>query len=192
MATRSRTEGRSSSRRLGRAFFRRPTRRVARELLGTRLRVRDGEVTREARIVETEAYLRGDPASHAFRGRTRRNRSMFTVPGTLYVFRVHQVVCANLVTRRGEAVLLRAAEMEGLGSRAASGPGRLCRALGVSIADDGADAAHGPRFSVWSRVGPRPRVRTGPRVGVSRAAERPLRYWIADDPAVSPFRASTA
>jgi DNA-3-methyladenine glycosylase len=179
-------------RRLGRRFFARATVRVARALLGAELRVRGPGGARAGRIAETEAYLTGDPASHAFRGRTSRNRSMFAAPGTLYVFRIHRVVCANLVTRRGEAVLLRAASVAGLAATAASGPGRLCRVLGITIADDGSDVVSGSRFALYPRRGPSSPVAIGPRVGIRRAADRPLRFWIAGDPAVSRFRASSA
>jgi DNA-3-methyladenine glycosylase len=192
---RSRTVGRSSDpvpdRRLGRDFFDRPTVRVARELLGARLRVTDRGVSREGRIVETEAYLRGDAASHAYRGPTHRNRSMFGPPGTLYVFRIHQVVCANLVTQNGEAVLLRAATASSPGGESATGPGRLCRALGITIDDDGTDVTVGDRIRLFARTA-RPRhVAVGPRVGISRAAERPLRFWVDGDPSVSRPRAAT-
>jgi DNA-3-methyladenine glycosylase len=194
--SRSRTAARSSDPvpavRLGRAFFDRPTRRVARELLGARLRVaKEGEV-REVRIVETEAYVRHDEASHTYRGRTARNRSMFGPPGTLYMFRIHQVVCANLVTRRGEAVLLRAGAPTPPTEVVASGPGRLCRVVGLTIADDGTDAVTGHRVEVLPRSTRPRRVGVGPRVGISRAVERPLRFWIVGDPAVSKAPASTA
>lgn len=131
---------------------------------------------RSARIVETEAYLTGDPASHAYSGPTRRNRSMFGRPGTLYVFRIHQVVCANVVTRRGEAVLLRAAEpLDGLLGDL-RGPGRLCRALGITLELDGSDLLDGPVRILPGR-GPRTEpIVAGPRVGIRRAADRPLRY----------------
>ncbi|MGI0155691.1 MAG: DNA-3-methyladenine glycosylase, partial [Thermoplasmata archaeon] len=168
--TRSRTGASSSERRgsarLGRAFFARATARVARALLGAHLRVRTATGIREARLVETEAYVRHDAASHAFHGPTRRNRSMFEAPGTLYVFRIHQVVCANLVTRPGEAVLLRAGAMRGARPGEATGPGRLCRALGITIEDDGEDAVAGRRFAVAPRRERPRRVVVGPRVGV--------------------------
>jgi len=194
MGPRSSTRGSSSSRPrpVGRRFFRRPTVEVARDLLGARLRV-DGPAGHvEARLVETEAYLTDDPASHAFRGPTRRNRSMFGPPGTLYVFRIHQVVCANLVTRPGEAVLLRAGVVEGMPPGHARGPGRLARALGLTIADDGQGAVTGPRVRVLARPGPRPLTDVGPRVGIRRAAERPLRFAIRDEPAVSRPRPLTS
>ncbi len=171
--------------RLGRDFFARPTSRVARELLGAYLTVRHRDRTRTVRLVETEAYVRGDPANHAFRGRTRRNRSMFGLPGTVYVFRIHQVVCANLVTRPGEAVLLRAGESAVPHGPSASGPGRLCRALGITLADDGADATRGRRFVLSRGKARRGPVVAVPRVGIRHAAERPLRFALKDSPSVS-------
>ena len=172
-------------RRLGRRFFDRPTRRVARELLGASLTVIGPDGARSVRLVETEAYVAHDPASHAFAGETRRNRSMFGPPGTLYVYRIHQVVCANLVTRSGEAVLLRAGALPHGDPLSASGPGRLCRALGLTIEDDGVDAARGNRVRVYARRRPPARVVVGPRVGIRRAAEARLRYAIAGEVAVS-------
>ncbi len=190
MGRRSRTVARSSRprRRLGRAFFDRPTVAVARDLLGTTLRV--GE--RAVRIVETEAYLTGDPASHAFRGPTPRNRSMYGRPGTLYVFRIHQVFCANIVTRPAEAVLLRAGEpiSDGLGDT--SGPGRLCRALGISRADDGRSVTTDPALRLEGRPSGSVRIVAGPRVGLSRATERRLRFAIAGNPWVSRPRPTSA
>jgi DNA-3-methyladenine glycosylase len=170
-----------ASRRLGREFFDRPTVAVARGLLGTTLRVG----RRAVRIVETEAYVASDPASHAFRGRTPRNRSMFEGPGTLYVFRIHQVVCANLVTRPGQAVLLRAGEPLTPRLANTSGPGRLCRALEITLADDGVSVVSDPRISVESGAKVRHRIRTGPRVGIREATDRPLRFAIEDNRWVS-------
>jgi DNA-3-methyladenine glycosylase len=172
-------------RRVGREFFDRATVAVARALLGATLVVRDVTGERSVRLVETEAYVRGDPASHAFRGRTRRNRSMFGPPGTLYVYRIHQVVCANLVTRTGEAVLLRAGVPLDGTEGSATGPGRLCRTLGVTIADDGRDTTRDPRVSVMARTTRPAAIDVGPRVGIRRATERPLRFAIRRERAVS-------
>ena len=171
--------------RAGRRFFDRPAARVARDLLGTTLRVRSNGASRSVRIVETEAYVRGDPASHAFRGPTARNRSMFSSPGTLYVYRIHQVVCANLVSRHGEAVLLRAGDAGSLAPGSASGPGRLCRFLGISLGDDGRDTVTGARVEVRLRTGRVGRVLIGRRVGIRKAADRPLRFALEDEPSVS-------
>lgn len=180
------TAGRSSERsRLGRAFFDRPTVRVARALLGCLLQVRAGRTTRSVRLVETEAYVRGDPANHTYRGPTPRSRAMYGPPGTLYVYRIHQVVCANLVTRPGEAVLLRAGEAVEAVHCSATGPGRLCRALGIALRDNGIDTTRGRRITVVARA-VRPRaVAVGPRVGVARAVERRLRFTVEAHPAVS-------
>jgi DNA-3-methyladenine glycosylase len=187
---RSATEGRSSRSTNGRLratrrFFDRPADRLARELLGATLRVRSGTLVRSVRIVETEAYVRRDPASHAFRGPTPRNRSMFSDPGTLYVYRIHQVVCANLVARRGEAVLLRAGAAEGVEPRVASGPGRLCRYLGLRREDDGIDTVRGGRVTVRRRARTPRALLAGPRVGIRRAVGRRLRFALPDEPAVS-------
>jgi DNA-3-methyladenine glycosylase len=182
------TGARSSSRgrrRLGRAFFDRPTTVVARALLGVELSVRTSGAFRAVRLVETEAYVTGDSASHAYRGPTRRNRSMFLPPGTLYVYRIHQVVCANVVTRRGEAVLLRAGAPQGLPVGNPSGPGRLCRFLGITLADDGTDTVASRRVVFRPGPGRSGPVVVGPRVGVSRAARRRLRYSLRGDPWVS-------
>ena len=184
-ATAARSSRTGSGPRARRGSFDRPAAELARALLGATLTVRSAGGPRSVRIVETEAYVRHDPASHAFRGPTPRNRSMFSEPGTLYVYRIHQVVCANLVARRGEAVLLRAGAADRADPRSASGPGRLCRFLGITIADDGADAVEGDRVEVrWApeRAGP---VRTGPRVGIRKAVDRRLRFVLAKEPAVS-------
>lgn len=192
MGRRSATEGRSSEGspgpRLGRRFFDRPADRLARDLLGATLTVRASRRVRSVRIVETEAYVRDDPASHAFRGPTVRNRSMFSRPGTLYVYRIHQVVCANLVARRGEAVLVRAGDALRSEPKVASGPGRLCRFLGITLDDDGHDTVVGNRIAVRRGRPPRGPIVVGRRVGIRRAADRPLRFALADEPAVSrPF-----
>jgi len=188
---RSATGARSSSvsadegRRAGRTFFDRPGDRLARELLGATLTVVSRDRTRSVRIVETEAYLRNDPASHAFRGPTRRNRSMFGPPGTLYIYRIHQVVCANLVARRGEAALLRAGASRRSAPTVASGPGRLCRFLGLTLGDDGIDTVTSRRVIVRLAPPLAQKVHVGPRVGIRKAAERRLRYALAGEPAVS-------
>jgi DNA-3-methyladenine glycosylase len=166
---------------LPRSFYDRPTVTVARSLLGCRISRGDGP---GSRIVETEAYVADDPANHADRGRTERNRSMFGVPGTLYVYQIHQVHCANAVTRPGQAVLLRALEPVGPDRADARGPGRLCRALGIARADDGSDLVTGP-VRIYPRTEPVGRIVRGPRVGIRQAAERPLRFAIRGNPFVS-------
>jgi DNA-3-methyladenine glycosylase len=166
---------------------------------------------RVGRIVEVEAYGgSGDPASHAVGGETPRNRSMFASAGTLYVYRSYGIhACANVVTGEvgtGSAVLIRAvapiAGVEDMYSDRptarrdvdlASGPGRLCQALGITLDDDGVDllAPDSPVRLVGS-PGPHGEVETSGRVGISRAGERPWRFWLTGDPNVSRYRTAVA
>jgi DNA-3-methyladenine glycosylase len=143
------------------------------------------------RIVETEAYEPDDPASHAFRGPTRRNASMFARAGTAYVYRAYGVhLCLNVVTGpagTGSAVLLRAAEplagLDVLRSRRPGiadrdlcrGPGRLAAALGLTIDDDGTDLLGGGRITITAAAAGS-HVTASPRVGISRAMDRRWRF----------------
>ena len=150
------------------------------------------------RLTEVEAYAGPhDPGSHAFRGPTARNAAMFGPPGHLYVYFVYGMHhCANLVTGPvGDpgAVLLRAGEVvDGLevargrrpGARdrdLARGPARLCRTLGIDLADNGIR----PELAPGERVD---QISTGPRVGLRQAADRPWRFWVTGDPTVSVYR----
>ncbi len=178
---------------LERAFYRRDTLAVARELLGCVLcrRLANGRVLR-GKIVEVEAYDGPhDQASHASRGRTERNAPMFEAGGIAYVYLVYGMHhCLNVVTGPAgypAAVLLRAAESPD-GKRSASGPGRLTRAFRIDLSLDRASLA-GPEL--W--IEPGPRVPDGEvvracRVGVDYAgdwARRPYRFFIRDHPDVS-------
>jgi len=167
---------------LSRSFYDRDTVLVARELLG-KLIVVERDKRRAARIVETEAYVTGDPANHAFRGQTKRNKSMFKDPGTLYVYAVHAQNCMNTVTKRGEAVLIRAAQpIEDVTGRT-SGPGLLCRAMGITREDDGKSLLR-CEISIVDD-GYRPvSIASSPRVGVTRWKDRHLRFFIKDNPFV--------
>jgi DNA-3-methyladenine glycosylase len=187
-----------------RAWFDRPARDLALELLGARLIHDSPQGAVGGRIVEVEAY-RGpeDRAAHSSRGLTRRNAVMFGPPGHLYVYLIYGLHrCLNIVAgpgRKPEAVLVRALALdEGIelararrGPRArahrlASGPGNVGQALGVGLALNGADLVDGP-VRIEPRAGARPGVHRGPRIGVGYAgawASRALRFWI-DDPNVS-------
>lgn len=175
---------------LARRFYRRDAVILARELLG-RLVVRDLDAVRlVGRIVEAEAYVRDDPASHAYRGPTRRNASMFGPPGHAYVYISHGIHhCLNVVARPGSAVLIRALEplagldemrrrrgVEAVGALC-SGPGRLCQALGITLAEDGADVTEGT--GLWLAAGQRVRspVVTA-RIGITAAADVPWRFVV--------------
>ena len=183
----------SRLRKLPRRFYNRDTELVARELLGKWLVHHiDGE-RRIGRIVEVEAYLGPhDLAAHTSRGRTARTRAMFGPPGHVYVYLIYGLHhCMNVVTEpegHGTAVLLRALEPVAHLSLSASGPGRLCKAMGIDLADYGHDLlsetlyiARAPQEEPFGII-----VR--PRVGVEYAgewAEKPLRFYIAGNRYIS-------
>ncbi|MFJ2773023.1 DNA-3-methyladenine glycosylase [Streptomyces sp. NPDC087300] len=198
---------------LTRDFFDRPVLDVAPDLLG-RVLVRDSEDGPiELRLTEVEAYAgEVDPGSHAYRGRTARNGVMFEEPGHVYVYFTYGMWhCMNLVCGppgMASAVLLRAGEItEGaalartrrLSARndkeLAKGPARLATALQVDRSLNGSDACGDPDspFSVLSGTPTHPdQVRSGPRTGVSgEGGVHPWRFWTANDPTVSPYRAHT-
>jgi DNA-3-methyladenine glycosylase len=169
--------------------------------------------SRVARIVEVEAYRgESDPASHAYRGRTTRNATMFGPAGLLYVYFSYGMHwCANVVCGEegvAAAVLLRALEpVSGLEEMAVArsarrkdgspppardlcrGPANLAAALGVTKAHDGIDlVSHTSPIRLLDDSTPPPAgtaLARGPRVGISRAADLPWRYWIAGNPYVS-------
>ena len=178
-----------------RAFFRRRTVAVARDLVGAWVARRWRGSWYGARIVETEAYLGPeDAAAHSWRGRrTPRVEPMYLDGGHLYVFFVYGMhSCANVVTRRegdAQAVLLRAAEApEGCPPRLLSGPGKLCSALGIRVADSGLDLLGDSAIRIFLRAGRRPRIAVTARIGVDyagAAAAWPLRFFDRDSAAVS-------
>jgi DNA-3-methyladenine glycosylase len=170
-------------------FFARSVHEVAPELVGAELYV-DGI---GGRIVEVEAYDHDDPAAHGFRGRTERNASMFGPAGRAYVYRSYGLHwCLNFVCEREgvpSAVLIRALEpLAGLDVMRerrgvsderllCSGPGRLCEALAVTREHDGLALDRAP-FELRPRREPVELV-TGPRVGITKAAEHTWRYGLA-------------
>jgi DNA-3-methyladenine glycosylase len=193
---------------LRRSFFEPSARSVAPRLLGHWLIRRLPEGFCGGPIVETEAYFAEDPASHAYGGPTARNRTMFGPPGHTYVYLIYGFhFCVNAVCRRpgrAEAVLIRAIEAEfghevmrnnrpvptmiGLGN----GPGKLCAALAIDRKLDGADLcdAASPLFIARNPQVARLRRLRGPmvistRVGITRAADLPLRFFLDRSPFIS-------
>lgn len=192
-----------AGRRLPRSFFARPSTEVAPDLLGRVLvRTLPTGARLVVRLVETEAYQDDDPASHSFHGRTARTEVMFGPPGRLYVYFTYGMhFCMNVVTGangEGSAVLLRAAEpLDGLAEMRAlrgiederalcSGPGKLCRALGVDRTNNGDDLVRGSALALHEGAPvPAGGVEVTPRVGIRRAAELPWRFVVRGDRFVS-------
>ncbi|MFF3624084.1 DNA-3-methyladenine glycosylase [Streptomyces sp. NPDC002467] len=195
---------------LARSFFDRPVLSVAPDLLGRTLvrRTPDGPI--ELRITEVEAYEgESDPGSHAYRGRTARNASMFGPPGHAYVYFIYGMwFSLNLVCGpqdHASGVLIRAGEITKGAELAAKrrvsaryprelakGPARLATALDVDRSLDGTDLCGGPEspLSLLAGTPTSPDlVSSGPRTGVGGAgAAHPYRFWITHDPTVSPYR----
>ena len=177
-------------------FFYRPAAEVARDLLGAVVVSRGDGVVTSGRIVETEAYLGyEDPASHAWRGRRNaQNAGIYSKPGCWYVYRSYGMHwCANLVcgpVGLGAAVLIRALEpLEGLDTmftrrgrkaheihRLCDGPGKLCQALGVTRDLDGVQMQSSKARVISARAVPEYAIEVTPRVGITKAADWPLRF----------------
>ncbi|MFJ8828235.1 DNA-3-methyladenine glycosylase [Streptomyces sp. NPDC102467] len=194
-------------------FFDRPVLDVAPDLLGRTLvrHTADGPI--ELRLTEVEAYDgANDPGSHAYRGQTARNSVMFGPPGHVYVYFTYGMWhCMNLVCGppgTASGVLLRAGEItvgaefarkRRLSARKdrelAKGPARLATALDVDRTLDGTDTctpADSPVTILHGTPVPIDQVLSGPRTGVAGdGGVHPWRFWIANDPTVSPYRAHT-
>jgi len=185
--------------RLRRSFFARSVHEVAPDLIGATL-LMDGV---GGTIVEVEAYHHTDPAAHSYIGRTERNAVMFGPPGFAYVYRSYGIHwCLNFVCEEegsASAVLIRALEpVQGLAQMRrrrglsdardlCSGPGKLCQALGVTIAHNGL-ALDKPPFELHAHA-EEPVIVTGTRIGITKAVEHPWRYGLKGSRFVSkPFK----
>jgi DNA-3-methyladenine glycosylase len=181
---------------------------VAPRLIGAVICSNVGEESVSIRLTEVEAYEGSDdPASHAFRGPTARTSVMFGPVGHLYVYFTYGMHwCANIVCEaegRASAVLLRGGQVvDGLptardrrpaarsDSELARGPARLAACLALGQAQNDVDLCRvGSPVELVSVPRRRGAVQAGPRVGITRAVERPWRFWAPDDPTVSAFRA---
>lgn len=195
--------------RLDRTFYDRDPREVSRELLGKILIRREGRGLLKARVVEVEAYLGSDdPAAHSAAGRTVRNDALFGPPGHAYVYFIYgNHWCFNvscLPDGMAGGVLFRALEpLEGIGAMArargvtiqnprdvrllTSGPGRLAEAFGITRMRDNAKDLTSPKSDLWlaDDGSHQPRVATTVRIGITKAADMPLRYVIPGNPFVS-------
>ena len=198
---------------LPRGFYDRDPRRVARDLLGKVLLRRRGRKVLAGRIVEVEAYLGDDPAAHSFAGRTARNAVLWGPPGISYVYFIYgNHYCFNvscLPDGLPGGVLFRALEpLAGMRVMAVgrggslddfpdlraltSGPGRLAEAFGITrVRDNGKDLTS-CASDLWiaNDGSPRPRLKITARIGITKAAERPLRYVVVGSRFVSGPRAA--
>lgn len=187
-------------RRLKRSELPRDTVALARFLIGCTLVHGVDGVRLVGKIVETEAYLQGDAASHAFRGLTRRNPSMFLRRGHAYVYISYGVwPMLNISSEEagiGEAVLVRALEpLEGIENMRgaatgrvldiARGPGRLARAMKISLAHDGADLCGAGLLFLAAPIRPAGPIAVSTRIGITKDTERPLRFSERGNPFVS-------
>jgi DNA-3-methyladenine glycosylase len=193
---------------LPQSFYDRDPRKVARDLLGKLLIRRDGGKRLIGRIVEVEAYLDGDPAAHSFVGRTDRNAILWGPPGLSYVYFIYgnhflfNVSC--MPDGKAGGVLFRAVEpLEGLAEMAlgrdcaleevrdlrtlTSGPGRMAEAFGITRERDNGKDMTSSKSDLWiSSDGFHPgKIAVTPRIGITKAAERPLRFIVVGNRFVS-------
>ena len=179
---------------LKRSFFERPTLKVAPELLGKTIVLRQGRQKQKLGIiVEVEAYTKDDPACHAARGKTPRNEVMFGPGGYSYVYFIYGMYhCLNFVTEKEEipgAVLIRALEIPDEDSRIASGPGKLCKYLKITKKHNAKDCCDkdSPIIVINNNLleNKKPTIVQTTRIGISQAAEYPWRWYIDESCSVS-------
>lgn len=189
-------------------FYARDTVTVAEDLLGCLLVHQNEAGTTAGWIVEDEAYLKGDPAAHSYRGETKRNRVLFGPPGRVYTYLIYGLhTCVNIAMGpegTGEAILIRALEpaigTEMMEERRgkddslelASGPGKLTEALDITMDLNGTSLCTGPLQICTPDSIPDRRPEGWPgeivqttRVGITKATDRPLRFYLKDSPYVS-------
>ncbi len=187
-------------RKLQRSFYLRPTLTVAKDLLG-RYFVRilpEGKLV--GKIVEVEAYLPGDVASHSYRGMTKRNEIMFKQGGHLYVYFTYGMhFCANVVTEKegvGAAVLLRGIEpLQGVevmeknrgltGYNLTNGPAKICQAFSLGRKENGTDLTEDEIYITQGEKVLANRIAATSRVGITNGLDKQWRFFIKDNPWVS-------
>jgi len=190
----------ASVRKLKRAFYLRPTLDIARDLIGKFLVYRHDDEYLAARLVEVEAYIgEDDPACHAAVGKTARNEMMYGPGGYSYIYFIYGMYhCLNVVTEQKgfpAAVLIRGAEpVDGLdymrqnyGSdrpRITNGPGKLCRAFGLSREHNGLDLT-GPVLYIEDRGYHAGRIEISPRIGIKKGTAKKWRFFDPDSAYVS-------
>ena len=188
---------------LPRSFYLRPTLTVAKDLLGKTLVRKIGKKILAGKIVEVEAYLgEKDPASHAFRGKTKRNEVMFRKGGHLYVYFTYGMhFCANVVTEGdgiGHAVLLRAVEPvhgieemqrmrggKGAGMNVTDGPAKLCEAFDIARDQNGTDLLGKEIFIAHGEKIPKSKIASSRRIGIRKGVEKRWRFFIKNNGYVS-------
>jgi DNA-3-methyladenine glycosylase len=190
---------------LPRSFYFRSAPLVAKDLLGKILVRRIGQTTLSGKIVEVEAYLgKKDPASHAYRGKTRRNEVMFGEGGHLYVYFTYGMhFCANVVTGKkdvSEAVLIRAIEpLDGIELMKrnrgylkdvrllytlTNGPAKFCEAFGIKREENGTDL-RGDKIFLIEGESPKSIIGTSTRIGITRGKEKKWRFFLKGNEWVS-------
>jgi DNA-3-methyladenine glycosylase len=196
-----------------RSFYLRPTLQVARDLLGKHIVRKVGSKLLIGKIVEVEAYCKGDPASHAFRGITKRNEVMFWEGGHLYVYFTYGMhFCANVVTGNegtGEAVLIRAVEplagievmkinrygsnkslnLQSLNRKSfinlTNGPAKFCQAFGIERKENGSNLQHSEIVIIGEKTVPSSAIVRSTRIGIRVGIEKKWRFFVKGNPWVS-------
>lgn len=184
-------------------FLQKETLQLAKDLIGCILVHESSEGKTAGVIIETEAYLSSnDPACHASRGKTKRNEAMFENPGSAYVYLIYgNHFCFNVVTNEkgiGEAVLIRALEpIKGIElmkkrrspkeklEELASGPGKLCKAMGITKAHDKTSLLRPPLYLIYGKNFSEEEISKSKRIGISKAKDKPWRFFVKNNRFIS-------